>query len=153
LWINDGAWGRRGRTCPSNVSRTIWSVLFKAEADEKGLEAADEEPKSPEAKAFKLFSEGKTPIEVAIALDLDAGRVRAIYYDYWELKGMFKLAEIYIELGRDDLLSLIRLHKIFKHLGMKEHDMFKVLELAKDIYIENFVCIFFLPRSLLYNSC
>ncbi len=30
---------------------------------------------------------------------------------------MHELAEIYIELGRDDLLSLIRLQKIFKHLG------------------------------------
>jgi hypothetical protein len=83
-----------------------------------------------------LFSEGKSPVEVAIALDLDAGRVRAIYYDYWELKGMHKLAEIYIELGRDDLLILVTLHKIFKHLGMKEHDMIKVLELAKHNQLE-----------------
>jgi hypothetical protein len=52
--------------------------------------------------------------EVAIALNLEAGRVRAIYYDYWELKGMYKLAQIYIEHRRDFLLSLIRLHKIFK---------------------------------------
>ena len=83
-----------------------------------------------------MFSESKTPVEVAIALDLDAGRVNAIYYDYWELKGMYKLAEIYIELGRNDLLSLIRLHEIFKRLGMKEHDMFKVLELAKHNQLE-----------------
>jgi hypothetical protein len=69
-------------------------------------------------------------------LDLDAGRVRAIYYDYWELKGMFKLAEIYIELGREDLLILVTLHKIFKHLEMKEPDMIKVLELAKHNQLE-----------------
>ena len=36
-----------------------------------------------------------------------------------------------MELGRDDFVSLIRIHKIFKHLGMKKHNMFKVLELAK----------------------
>jgi hypothetical protein len=47
--------------------------------------AIDIEPKSKESQAFKLFSEGKSPVEVAIRLDLDAGRVRAIYYDYWEL--------------------------------------------------------------------
>ena len=94
----------------------------KLEADrERGYITVDTEPKSKESQAFKLFSEGKSPVEVAIALDLDAGRVRAIYCDYWDLKGMYKLAEIYIELGRDDLLSLIRLQKIFKHLGMK-HD-------------------------------
>ena len=44
---------------------------------------------------------------------------------------MYKLAETYMELGRDDFVSLIRIHKIFKHLGMKKHNMFKVLELAK----------------------
>jgi hypothetical protein len=91
---------------------------------------------NPSRKNLKLSNCFQTPVEVAIALDLDAGRVRAIYYDYWELKGMFKLAEIYIELGRDDLLSLIRLHKIFKHLGMKEHHMIKVLELAKHNQLE-----------------
>jgi hypothetical protein len=42
--------------------------------------AEDTEPKS---QPFKLFSEGKSP-EVAIALNLEAGRVRAIYYEYWE---------------------------------------------------------------------
>jgi hypothetical protein len=109
----------------------------KLQADrERGYITVDAEPKSKESQAFKLFSEGKSPVEVAIALDLDAGRVRAIYYDYWELKGMYKLTEIYIELERDDLLSFIRLHKIFKHLGMKEHDIKNVFELAKHNQLE-----------------
>lgn len=71
-----------------------------------------------------------SPVEVATALDLDAGCVR-VYYDYWELIGMYKLAETYMELGRDDFVSLIRIYKRFKHLGMKKHNMFKVLEFAK----------------------
>jgi hypothetical protein len=101
------------------------------------LEAPTGFGKSPVAIAAALtLGKGKSPVEVAIQLDLDAGRVRAMYYDYWELKGMYKLAEIYIELGREDLLSLVTLHKIFKHLGMKEHDMIKVLELAKHNQLE-----------------
>ena len=43
----------------------------------------DTEPKSPESQALKMFSEGKSPIEVAILLDLAADRVRAIYREYW----------------------------------------------------------------------
>jgi hypothetical protein len=119
--------------------RDIGVIINKAKLQaerERGYVTVDTEPKSKESQAFKLFSEGKSPVQVAIALDLDAGRVRAIYYDYWELKGMYKLAEIYIELGRDDLLSLIRLQKIFKHLGMKQRDMFKVLQLAKHNQLE-----------------
>ena len=56
-----------------------------------------EEPKSPESQAFKMFSEGKSPIEVAIALDEPGDRVRAMYREYWELTGMYKLAQIYDE--------------------------------------------------------
>ena len=39
----------------------------------------DTEPKSKQSQAFILFSEGKTPVEVVIALDLPADQVQAIY--------------------------------------------------------------------------
>jgi hypothetical protein len=80
------------------IAAIINKAKFQAER-ERGYTVEDTQPKSHEAQAFKLFSEGKSPVEVAIALNLDARRVRAIYYDYWELKGMYKLAQIYDELG------------------------------------------------------
>ena len=110
----------------------------KLQADqERGYTEVDTEPKSPESKALKMFSEGKSPLDVAIKLDLDAGTVRAMYYHYWELKGKYELAQIYDELGgSNNLISLIKIHKIFKDLGMNEHDMIKVLELAKHNELE-----------------
>ena len=43
----------------------------KLQADrERGYTVEDTQPKSDESRAFKLFSEGKTPVEVVIALDL-----------------------------------------------------------------------------------
>ena len=65
----------------------------------------DEEAKSSESRAFKMFSEGKSPVEVAILLDLAADRLRAIYREYWELTGRFELAQIYNE-ARYDLDGL-----------------------------------------------
>ncbi|MGC1930946.1 MAG: hypothetical protein WA667_18400, partial [Candidatus Nitrosopolaris sp.] len=59
-----------------------------------------------------------------------ADEVRTIYREYWELKGMYRLARIYAE-AIYDLHSLLRLHKIVKDLGMEEHDIIKILELAK----------------------
>jgi hypothetical protein len=50
-----------------------------------------------ESKAFKLFSEGKSPIEVAIALDEPGDRVWYMYREYWELTWRYKLAQIYDE--------------------------------------------------------
>jgi len=77
-----------------------------------------------------MFSEGKSPIEVAILLDLAADRVLAIYREYWELTGRYNLAQIYDE-ARYDLRGLLRLHKIVNDLGLGEKEIIKVLELAK----------------------
>jgi hypothetical protein len=77
-----------------------------------------------------LFSEGKTPVEVVIALDLPAQFVEAKYQEYWECKRMFELVQIYEE-GKYDLHELLRLHRIIKRLGMEEHDIRNILELAK----------------------
>jgi hypothetical protein len=64
--------------------RDIGAVIKKArlEAERERGYTTVEEPKSPESKAFKLFSEGKSPIEVAIALDEPADRVRYMYREY-----------------------------------------------------------------------
>ena len=117
--------------------RDIGVIINKAKLQserERGY-TTDEEPRSPESKAFKMFSEGKSPVEVAIQLDLAADRVRAIYREYWELTGRYRLAQIYDD-ARYDLHGLLRLHKIVKDLGMEENDVIKVLELAKHNELE-----------------
>src|SRR5215831_14596903 len=118
--------------------RDIGAIINKAKLQverERGY-TNDEEPKSPESKAFKMFSEGKSPVEVAIALDQPGDRVRAMYREYWELTGRFELARIYDE-GKKYLPSLLRLNKILQDLGMKEHDIINVFELAKHKELEN----------------
>jgi hypothetical protein len=67
---------------------------------------------------------------VAIALDQPGDRVRAIYREYWELSGRYKLAEIYEE-ARYDLSNFLTLHKIVKDLGLSEREIIKVLELSR----------------------
>ncbi len=53
--------------------RDIGVIINKAklQAERERGYPEDEEPKSPESQAFKLFSEGKSPVEVAISLDLN----------------------------------------------------------------------------------
>ena len=69
-------------------------------------------------------------LEVAIALDEPGDHVRAMYREYWELTGRYKLAQIYDE-ARYNLSDLLKLHKWVKDLGMEENDVIKVLEFAK----------------------
>jgi hypothetical protein len=107
---------------------------FKKEAEiERGHTYEEEidnnEPKSKESQAFKLFSEGKTPVEVVIALDIPAAIVQAMYREFWELKGMHKLNVIYEE-KKDSLLSLLKLHKIMEEQRMTEGEVINVLKLA-----------------------
>ena len=103
---------------------------------ERGYAVAEEpQSKSDESRAFKMFSEGKTPIEVVIALDLPAQFVEAKYYEYWQCKRMFELADIYEE-AKYDLPELLRLHRIIKRLGMKEQDIIKVFELVEENQLE-----------------
>ena len=86
-------------------------------------------------QAIQLFSEGKTPIDVVIALDLPADQVQAIYREFWELKGMHKLAQIYEE-AKYDLHTLLRFHKVVKDLGMGEQQITNVFELANHNQLE-----------------
>jgi regulator of replication initiation timing len=50
---------------------------------------------------FKSKSKLKSAVEAAIALDLPADQVRAIYQEYWKLDGMHILAQIYDEAKYD----------------------------------------------------
>ncbi|MGB6531904.1 MAG: hypothetical protein WBF33_27680 [Candidatus Nitrosopolaris sp.] len=118
--------------------RDIGAIIKKAKLEvehERGYTTV-EEPKSPESKAFKMFSEGKSPIEVAIALDEPGDRVRYMYREYWELTGRYRLAQIYDE-ARYDLPSLLRLHKIVQGIGMNEQDIKNVLDIAKHNELQN----------------
>ena len=118
--------------------RDIGVIINKAKLQaerERGYAPEDTQPRSPESQAFKLFSEGKSPVEVAIALDEPGDRVRAMYREYWELSGRYELAQIYDE-ARYDVRGLLRLHKIFNHLGLGEKEIIKVLELAKHNELE-----------------
>jgi len=57
-----------------DIGAIINKVKLQAER-ERGFtnnEEVDTEPKSKQSQAFKLFTEGKTPLDVAIALDLPA---------------------------------------------------------------------------------
>jgi hypothetical protein len=64
--------------------RDIGAITKKVKTDgERGsLEEDDVKSKSKTTQAIKLFSELKTPVEVAIALDLPSDEVRKIYQEY-----------------------------------------------------------------------
>jgi hypothetical protein len=62
-------------------------------------------PNEKSTQAYKLFDEGKKPVEVAVKLSLSEKEVTRYYTEYWRLKGLYELHSIYKEIKGD--LSLI----------------------------------------------
>jgi hypothetical protein len=112
--------------------RDIGSITKKVKLEANGGELEDDDikSKSKTTQAIKLFSELKSPVEVAIALDLPVDQVQAIYQEYWELEGMYGLVQV-CEEAKYDLYDLLRLHKTVKDLGMEKQDVINVLEFVK----------------------
>jgi hypothetical protein len=117
-----------------DIGAVIKKVKLEAERERGQLEEDDVKSKSKTTQAIKLFSELKTPVEVAIALDLPADQVQAIYLEYCKLDGMYRLAQIYEEAKYDH--DLVRLHRIVKGLGMEKHDIISALDLVKNNQLE-----------------
>jgi hypothetical protein len=110
--------------------RDIWPVLKKAEKErEKKLDLSTQKRKDNDSdnnqrqklsipsQAYKLFSEGKTPLEVAIELNLREGQVTKYYREHWRLKGLYSLNRMYVEIG-EEILPIAKLYRRIKRAGI-----------------------------------
>jgi hypothetical protein len=88
---------------------------------------------SKDSQAFKLFSEDKKPIDVAIELDLGADVVDRLYQQFWRLQGLYQLNLVYKEIKRY-LSSFLNLFKIMKQQKMMtEQDVVDALRVGKEL--------------------
>src|SRR5918999_2205376 len=94
--------------------RDIGIILNKKFAEKaEGLKEQHEEIQqlSLAAQAYKLFSEGKTPLEVAIALNLRESEATKLYKEYWKLKQLHNLNMVHEEL-KGDTEPFLKLYKL-----------------------------------------
>ena len=68
-------------------------------------------------QAYKLFSEGKTPVEVAIRLNLSEKEATRFYTEYWRLKRLYNLYHLYQE-SKGNLSYILKLCRIAKRQGI-----------------------------------
>ena len=81
------------------------------------------------SKAYKLFSEGNRPIEVAIALNLGQPEVSKLYKEYWKLKRLNQLNSIYQETN-GKLGPFLKLYRLMKEKGMTIENVVNAVEIA-----------------------
>ncbi|TVP40445.1 hypothetical protein [Candidatus Nitrosocosmicus arcticus] len=83
-------------------------------------EPEQEKPKSNRAKAFEMFAEGKSTIEVLTSLDLSYNEVRVYYGEYLTLKNLTEFIDFY----RDHQKILPFLLRIIEK--MKQFELFEI---------------------------
>lgn len=86
---------------------------------------------SKSSQAYRMFSEGKSPMEVAIALNMRESEVTQLYKESWTLKQIYDLNSIYLE-TRGDLASFVRLYKLSKESGLNAEHVVSILRLVDD---------------------
>ena len=91
----------------------------------------DQRDSSSSTQAYKLFSQAKTPVEVAIELGLDEKQVTKYYREYWKLKGLHKLTIVYEEI-KNDIGYFLKLHRLAKASGMNTDSVVNLLSIANN---------------------
>jgi hypothetical protein len=96
------------------------------------------------SRAYKLFyEEGMDPIEVAIALNLEASEAKRYYNDFWELNNMESLARLYKQVGNVGASWLLRLNMMTRTKGISIDQIIEYvsiygedLPLVKKMYVD-----------------
>jgi hypothetical protein len=108
-------------------------VILKKTFPEKaeGLKEQQEELQqlSVSTQAYKLFSGRKTPLEVAVALNLRESEATKFYEEYWKLKQRHNLNIVYEEL-KGDIEPFVKLYRLSKAAGMSARHVINLLKIA-----------------------
>jgi predicted transcriptional regulator len=107
---------------------TIISIIKKHTGEDKDKEKTI----SKDTQAIKLFSQGKTPVDVVVELDLSPDEASRIYREFWKLKGLHQLDATYEEI-KNDMPSSLRLFRMMKKEGFAEKDILELLKHSKQL--------------------
>jgi transcriptional regulator len=94
-------------------------------------EQEQQEQLSLSTQAYKLFSEGKSPIQVAVALNQKESEITRFYKEYIKLNQMHDLNIVYEEL-RGDITPFLKLYRLARAAGMSEEHVVNLLRTANN---------------------
>jgi hypothetical protein len=104
---------------------------IKMLANRAGLD----ESTSISSRAFELYVQRKTPVEVAIALNLEAEKAINYYHQYFMLLGITDFTRVYLQI-KDNPWPFVNLVKLIQNSRMKDGEVVELLKIANN----------FLPR-------
>jgi transposase-like protein/uncharacterized protein YbcV (DUF1398 family) len=98
---------------------------IKSIANRAGLD----ESTSIHSRAFELFSEGKTPLQVAITLNLEAEKAIQYHQQYYMLLGCTEFTKVYPHI-KDNPWPYVNLVKLVQNSGIKDAEVIELLKIA-----------------------
>jgi hypothetical protein len=87
----------------------------------------------PNVKAYNLFDEGKSPLEVATELNLPGPQVQQFYNEYLNMMRMYKLVTIYQE-TQDNMGYFLKLFRLGKEKGVTTEQIMNLIQMADSIH-------------------
>jgi hypothetical protein len=106
------------------------STILKEEEARRQKNKDQQRQEEVSSNAYKLFSEGKTPIEVAIALNLREPEATKLYREYWKLKRLHILNSIFKETN-GKLGPFLKLYKqLINQRGMTVEKVINAVDIA-----------------------
>ena len=99
---------------------TIKAVLNKA-----GLDQIT----SISSRTFELYVQQKTPVEVAIALNLKAKEAIDYYHEYFMLLNITEFTKVYLQI-KDNPWAYVNLVKLTQNSGMSDGEVVELLKIA-----------------------
>jgi hypothetical protein len=111
--------------------RDISKIIKEEEARKQSHE--DDSQKQLEGKisaaAYNLFNKGKTPVEVAIELELAEPQVSKFYMEYLHLQGFPEIVSLCDKIG-EDAWAYLELYQLCNSSGMSNKEIVKAVDIA-----------------------
>ena len=104
-------------------------TIMKEEKAKPQKYKGQQQQKELSSKAYKLFSEKKTTVEVSVALNLREPDISKIHRGYWELKRLHILNSIYKETN-DKLGPFLKLYQLMKEKAVSIEQLVNAVDIA-----------------------
>jgi uncharacterized protein YerC len=98
---------------------------IKAIANKIGLS----ETTSESSRAFELYVQQKTPLEVAITLNIKADKAIHYYHEYFKLLGITEFTRVYLQI-KDNPLAFVNHFKLCQNARMGDGEVVELLKIA-----------------------
>jgi transposase len=129
LYYNQGKTMREIAKIERMSIRDISAIIKEEEARRQKYKRQQQQVETS-SKAYELFSQGKTPLQVAISLKIRQSVATKYYKEYWKLIRLHKLISIYKETN-GKLAPFLKLYKqLIKQKGMSVDQVVNAVDIS-----------------------